>query len=626
MLLELILAGSLSFLGGPDTSPKMASDTIKLKEVVINSKLKRYSSGLSLKVVSPTELRQNRSALLTDLLSAQAAVNVNSYSPGGTSNVSMRGLGSSHTAVLWNGINLQSTMNAGVSFGNIPTFFIDQVVVQQGGNGALFGSGAIGGVIHLDNTLALNEGHSGELMQSIGSYGLTYTGAKHTYSNAKMAISSRVFYTEAANDYKINSSDNRNNQINARYYKGGIMETGTFALTSNDKLVVSVWGQDGYNQYPPMVSNTMSKEYDYNRFLRSAIQWQATRKSIRFNIKSGLFNDWQKYRNPGIERSNHHSTQGIIEGDAIVMLNEVSSLEGGINASYERTSSTNYPDIKERYRPAGALSYRYRSTNGGLEAFASIRQELINGSTTPTTWSVGVQKKVLTGLYFRGNVSKNYRVPSFNDLYWTGWGNPDLKSEKGYGQELGLDYLLTKNGFMLSAKGSFFNNNVSDWILWMPIGLTWTPINVGKVWARGVEANFTIKKQVDKAVIGADLSGLFTKSTDETPESSKKGQQLQYVPKYKGSAAIYIQAKSYSVRYAQSYTGRRYYISNTDWLNPFWLASITADKTFNFNKFSLRPFARVDNIWNTDYQMVNGYALPLRTFLVGVSVNFGKRD
>jgi vitamin B12 transporter len=624
MLLNVFLLSALTAYGPTAIDEKTTSDTVRLKEVVVSSKLKRYSSGLSLKVVSPIELRQNSSALLTDLLSNQASVNVNSYSPGGTSNVSLRGLSSAHTAVLWNGINLQSTMNAGVSFGSIPTFFVDQVVVQQGGNGALFGSGAIGGVIHLDNVLPFGTGSSGELMQSVGSYGLTYTGAKYTYSGSRMAISSRLFYTEAENNYKITSSDNRDRQINARYRKGGIMETGTFALTGNDKLVVSLWGQDGYNQYPPMVSNTMSSEYDYNHFIRATAQWQATRHRVDFNIKSALFSDWENYRNPGIERSNHHTTQGLLEGEAIVKLSAGSTLEGGINASYERATSTNYPDTKERYRPAGVLGYRFKADDEGLECFASIRQELVDGKASPMTWSVGAQKRLLAGLQLRGNVSRNYRVPSFNDLYWTGWGNPDLKSERGYGEELGLDYLLTKNGFLLSVKASGFNNNVDNWILWRPNGSKWSPINVGKVWSRGAEANITVKQQLDQATLGVDLSGLFTRATDQTSGSSTKGMQLLYTPKYKGSAAIYLQTKSFSIRYTQSYTGRRYYIGNTDWLNPFWVASVSADKTFDFRWGALRPFARIDNIWNEEYQMVKGYALPLRSFQTGISVSFGK--
>lgn len=624
MLLNVLLFSALSIPGNlPEERP--IADTVHLKEVVVSSKLKRYTSGLSLKIVSPTELRQNSSMLLSELLTSQAAVTVNSYSPGGTSNVSMRGLNSSHTAVLWNGINLQSTMNAGVNFGSIPTFFVDQVVVQQGGNGALFGSGAIGGVIHLDNTLNLGEGHSGEVMQSVGSYGLSYTGAKHTYSGSKMALSTRLFYTVAENDYKVNSSDNRDRQINARYYKGGIMETGTFALTGNDKLVVSVWGQDGYNQYPPMVSNTMSSEYDYNRFLRAAAQWQATRHRVRFNVKSALFNDWQKYRNPGIERSNHHTTQGQLEGEAIVTLSASSTLEGGINASYERASSTNYPDAKERYRPAGVLGYRFRTSNGGFEAFASIRQELINGDASPMTWSVGLQKRLLPGLQLRGNVSRNYRVPSFNDLYWTGWGNPNLQPEKGYGEELGLDYLYMKKGFLLSVKTAAFNNNVDNWILWMPSGSIWTPQNVKSVWSRGAEANITAKQQLNRTTLGVDLSGLFTRSTDQTSGSAVKGQQLPYKPKYKGSAAIYLQTKWYSIRYAHSYTSRRYYISNTDWLNPYSIGSVVVEAQMHFSWGGMRPFARIDNIWNRDYQMVKGYALPLRTFQAGVSVSFGKQ-
>lgn len=627
MLLNLLLAGALSFAGDGTPTSKSLSDTIHLKEVVVSSKLKRYSSGLSLKSISSSEIRVGESTQLSELLSNQSNISVNSYGSGGTSGVSLRGLKASQTAILWNGINLQSTMNGEVNIGSIPTFFVDQIAVQQGGNGALFGSGAIGGVIHLDNTLAFNEGHSGSLLQSIGSYGLTYTGLKYTYSGENAATSARVFYTESANNYKFRNVNSAGKpikrQTNANYRKAGVMTNSAFNITSNDKLVVSLWGQDNYSRYPQPMSGNTDTPYDFSSFIRGTAQWQADREKYSFNVKAALLNDWEAYRNPNPTfgaRSNHHTTVGLLEAETLIPLSNNHTIEAGLNGSCERARSTDYEGNKYRYKPSAILGYRYKSNNSKLEAFSSLRQEVIDTKVNPLTWSVGAQYLLIKGLHLRGNVSRNYRVPTFNELYWrNGWGNPLLKPEHGYGGELGTDFLLSKNGFFLTAKLAGFFNNVRGWIIWVPNkDGAWSPENVDKVLSRGAELSVTLKQRYLQYIVGCDLSGLFTKSTNQDTKL-----QLPYTPKYRGSISLNFQSPSYLIRYTHSFIGERELSKNSGTLPAYSLAGVSMEKKISLKGYQLSAFLRIDNIWNVDYQSIADYGMPLRNYQLGIRLNIG---
>jgi len=627
MLFSLLLAGTLSFTGGDLTEEKTIADTIRLKEVVVSSKLKRYSSGLSIKSISSSEIRVGESTQLSELLSNQSNISVNSYGSGGTSGVSIRGLKASQTAVLWNGINLQSTMNGEVNIGNIPTFFVDQIAVQQGGNGALFGSGAIGGVIHLDNTLAFNEGHSGSILQSLGSCGLTYTGLKYSYSGENTSLSTRVFYTESANDYKFKNVNSTGKPIerqhNSNYRKGGIMVNSAFNISNNDKLVFALWGQDGYSRLPQPMSGSAEKPFDYNSFARGTVQWQATRKKYSFNVKAALLNDWQNYRSPKSSfgpYSDHHTTVGLLEAEAMVPFGDNHSLEAGLSNSYERATSTNYKDTKFRYKPAATLGYRFKSSDGDVEAFASLRQEVIDTQLNPITWSLGTQYRLAKGLLLRGNISRNYRVPTFNELYWDNWGNASLKPEHGYGEEVGMEFLHSENGFLFNSKLSVFNNNVNGWIIWVPAdGGKWTSENVDKVWSRGVELGVTLKQRYQQYIIGCDLSGLMTTSTNQDTKL-----QLPYTPKYRGSVSLNLQASTYLIRYSHSFVGERYMSKNSGTLPAYSIAGITLEKSISLNRYQLSSFIRIDNIWNVDYQSIADYGMPLRNFQLGIRLNIGK--
>src|SRR5574343_1214189 len=80
---------------------------------------------------------------LADVLSQYSALFVKSYSPGNLASTSMRGMGAQHTAVQWNGINLQSCMNSNIDLNLLPVFFFDQAAIETGANASASANGAI---------------------------------------------------------------------------------------------------------------------------------------------------------------------------------------------------------------------------------------------------------------------------------------------------------------------------------------------------------------------------------------------------------------------------------------------------------------------------------------------------
>ncbi|MDZ7776138.1 MAG: TonB-dependent receptor [Bacteroidales bacterium] len=91
----------------------------------------------------------------------------------------------------------------------------------------------------------------------------------------------------------------------------------------------------------------------------------------------------------------------------------------------------------------------------------------------------------------KGNVSRNYRLPTLNDLYWQPGGDPELLPERGFTLETGLKYLSQKrNGWHGGAEITWFRNDISNWIAWQPDGIMsyWTPKNITEVLSQGIEA------------------------------------------------------------------------------------------------------------------------------------------
>jgi vitamin B12 transporter len=116
---------------------------VKLKEVrVVSERLHDYAVGAT--VVSPDSgmIKLHRNSSLSSLLANTSGLSVKTYGAGGLASVSIRGGSTDHTAVMWNGLNIQSPMNGGVNLSVMPVHFFNNVEVQHGGAGTLFGSGA----------------------------------------------------------------------------------------------------------------------------------------------------------------------------------------------------------------------------------------------------------------------------------------------------------------------------------------------------------------------------------------------------------------------------------------------------------------------------------------------------
>ena len=193
MLCKVILLAGLSYFSPIKPDGDDPIDTINIEGIVVNSKLQRLSNSLSLKVIPASQLKISKQLVLSDVLSPLSNIAINNYGQGGVSVATLRGLGSYHTAILWNGINLQSSMNGGVNLTNIPVNFIDQLAIQYGGNGALFGSGAIGGTIQLSNTLELGKGYSVELSQAYGSFSSYFTGLTQRIAVVNLLLPQEFF-------------------------------------------------------------------------------------------------------------------------------------------------------------------------------------------------------------------------------------------------------------------------------------------------------------------------------------------------------------------------------------------------------------------------------------------------
>lgn len=232
----------------------------------------------------------------------------------------------------------------------------------------------------------------------------------------------------------------------------------------------------------------------------------------------------------------------------------------------------------------------------------------------------------------KASVSRNYRFPTLNDLYFLPGGNPDLKSEKGWTYDCGVSFDVGKSGvYALSGSVSWFDSYIDDWILWLPTTKGFfSPRNMKKVHAYGIEVKGNLALQLHKDWL-LDLNGSFswTPSINEgdpmTPADKSVGKQLPYVPKYSASVTGRLSWKSWSLLYKWAHYSERFTMSSNEHtltgnLPPYYMSNVTLEKGLSFKPMDLQLKLAVNNLFDEDYLSVLSRPMPGINFEFFISI------
>ena len=176
---------------------------------------------------------------------------------------SIRGMNASQTAVLWNGFNLSSAMNGMQDLALLPVNFVNRVKVQYGGAGALWGSGAIGGSIHLNNKPEFNKGITLGRTLSWGSFRDIQDGVTLEISKNKFISSTKFFQHQAQNNYAYTNIGKYGKPVeqlqNAQMEQRGILHENYLKLSESQNVSVRLWLQNNSRHIPASMTSNPSK-------------------------------------------------------------------------------------------------------------------------------------------------------------------------------------------------------------------------------------------------------------------------------------------------------------------------------------------------------------------------------
>lgn len=631
MVAVCILCTSCAF------SQKVNPDSaFKLPEVKISSnRLENFSSGIKTQNIDSASLNQYKQGNLANLLENESPLFIKSYGMGSLAVTSFRGGSAQHTAILWNGFNINSPMYGQFDLSLIPNSFIKNVSIHYGGTSTLWGSGAVGGAIHLSNDMKFDKGITAEVGASYGSFSSYGQNIRIEISKPKWVSSLKLFNLSAENNfpfYNTQVADSpKQNQSNAELKEYGLLTENHFRINNRQKINICFWYQHNDRNIPPNMLQTVNKTNQKDDSYRITSEWQRTSDKTIVLARVAYFDESLLYSDIAYNyESPNHSQTVIAEVESKIRLQKNHLVNIGVNNTYAQAVSDGYPDQPTQNRVALFASYRYTSGNEKFSSTLSARQEMVENKFVPFTYSLGLDYSVFKWLLIKGNASRVYRIPTFNDLYWIPGGNLDLSSESGYCEEAGLllKHTSANSKISLSFEGTIFNRNMDNWILWLPGLGYWSPQNIMEVWSRGTETKSEISVQVSKLKFRLGVMTNYVVSTNQkvkTENDASVDKQLIYVPMYSGSGKFSVEYKNLAVTYRQTYTGYRYTSTdNTEYLEPYSIGSIYASYKYSFKNYSANIFAQVNNLFNENYQVLLNRAMPLRNYQAGISIQFNQ--
>ncbi|MDT8394001.1 MAG: TonB-dependent receptor plug domain-containing protein [Bacteroidales bacterium] len=612
-------------------SQETAVDTIlQLDGLSISAeRFKAFSSGQKIRTLQLDTLSDEPGDQLASILRENTSIHIRSYGPGSISSMSFRGTSSAQSGIFWNGINIRMPSLGSTDLSLIPSAFFNTASIVYGGSSMRYGSGTIGGSVFLNNNADFRKATEASLTLGAGSFGELGTTATFRHSGDRYYLSLGVNSRQAENDFTYTNNRGESKTLDNASMNGlGLHAHAALKVSSHNQLKLFIWYQEALREIPPTATMAASEAYQSDRAFRSSLQWKTYFSRGVLNIKTAWFSEYENYTDPLIGLNSEINTGSwFAEAEYRHQLTENGTLNAGVSMKGENADIEAYGGNKTRQGIAAFLNYRQYFPRMKYTLLVGARQEVNENTLTPFTPSAGIEGPLAGFLSQKINLSRNYRLPTMNELFWQPGGNPDIKAEESWNAGYSLIAELWKEHepATLSITATAFSSFVENWILWQPVNIFWSANNVQEVWARGVEADIDFSYRFQHFRTGAQLSYIWSKSTNEAGNGAlnAKGKQLIYTPRHTAGSKILAGIKTWQAVIYGNYTGKTYTTTdNNDEMPAYFLTDLSLKKQFNTKHMKYRLTARVNNIFDIEYQVIAYRPMPGRNYQLSLQLTF----
>ena len=592
LVLAGLLGGSFPVVAQP-TAPEYA-ETIQVTASLREEEADTVAASVSVLTAAEAEARQAVS--VHELLAALPGLTlVQSGSPGKAVSLFARGTNSNQTLVLVDGVRLNEPLLGGFDWAFAMPEEIARVESVRGPFSVLYGSAAIGGVVQL-----LTRHEPGATLR--------LEGGERSYRRAGLATG---FVRGALSGALSGAWREGEGELPNDGFDGG---AGRLRLDwqARPGLTAGLAGrwQEAEIGLPydffgaPATERRQESEL---RHLALPVSWQTRTLTVsgsaaRVEQEVILADPHDPF---AASRSEAWGTQ--LRATAQRHLGEQWELAAGAEWERQRASSADafgggLDGARER-RSGGFVQTTWRGARARVEA--GVRRDDHDSFGGETSWRGGALVRVHDHLRLRASYGEAFRAPSLGDLYFPGFGNPELRPERSRGAELGAEG--EAGPWRLAA--TLFENRLRDLVQFDFV--SFLPFNTGRARTRGLELEA-------RATFAAGW--LRASATRLEAEDRATGAPLLRRPRTAAALAGGVAAGQWALHGGVRYVGERTDVGSIE------LAAYTvAEAGVSWQATArIQPYARVENLFDRAYEEVTGYPAPGRTWIAGVAFRAGR--
>lgn len=626
----------------------------RLKEVVVEER-RKLPPVIPVQTLSGRELQRLSSNSIADALRYFAGVQVKDYGGvGGIKTVNIRSMGTNHTSIVYDGIELGNAQNGQIDLGQFSLDNIESLSLFNGQKSEILQPakdfGSAGTVYIHTRTPSFSSGSQYHLRGTLrtGSFDLINPSALvELRLRERVTASLSAEWLNSSGKYKfryrrVNPAGELAYDTTAIRQNGDINAT-RLELNLNGSLTDATWSIKLYNYnsergVPGAIVNNVWRRgeriWDTNSFAQGRYTMHRGRLTTLNNVKYSSYrthyvnNDDKQVKIDNLYRQKEFYISTANE----YMLRRNWRIAASADLMYNTLQADMYGFVQpERLSSflalASALNLRHFKAQGSVQH--TYVHDILRGQQAPDDQSVITPALFVAytlrhpELSVRAFCKQSFRMPTFNDLYYADMGNSKLSPERVTQYNLGLIYEHRHLRFSLDA----YYNLVKDKIVAYPKGqqFRWTMLNLGRVDIRGIDASALFTLRPTRHIL-ATLRCQYTlqRAIDITnPADNYYRHQIPYIPRHSGSLVANVAWRSWTANYSWIYAGARYNQQENiryNYTQPWYTSDVSISKEFKISGVAMRCLAEINNLLSQDYDVILNYPMPKRNYRFTLSV------
>ncbi len=633
----------------------------QLKGVLVTAR-KPNEDIIPAQTLSGKELHRLNSNSVADALRYFSGVQVKDYGGvGGIKTVNIRSMGTNHTGVVYDGVELGNAQNGQIDLGQFSLDNIEALSLYNGQKSEILQPakdfGSAGTIYIRTRTPVFNDGENYHARVTVrtGSFDLLNPSALIELKlSERISTSLSAEWINSSGKYKfryrrVNPAGELAYDTTAVRQNGDINAT-RIELNTHGTLNSGSWNFKVYNYnsergVPGAIVNNVWRRgeriWDTNSFAQGSYTGFFEKFTTLNNIKYAFYRThYVNNDDKQVKIDNLYKQKEIYFSSANEY--EVTNF-WSVSASYDFMWNTLDADVYGFVKPdrisqylSAATALNFNRIKIQASALGTFIHDKIRGQKAPADKHVFSPAIFMNGYPLRNKdfsirafYKKSFRMPTFNDLYYADMGNSQLSPERVIQYNLGFLYDHNSTSLVSAARISadVYYNKVKDKIVAYPKGqqFRWTMLNLGLVDIRGIDVTglLTLNPYRD-LYLTVRAQYTFQRAIDITnPSDNYYRDQIPYIPRHSGAAVVNAQWKGWGLNYSWIYVGERYNQQENiryNYTQPWYTSDVSLSKDFKLGRVNLRGLIEINNLLSQDYDVILNYPMPKRNYKFTLTV------